>query len=394
MQRVILHLDLDAFYCAVEEKYDPSLVGKAFAVGGAADQRGVVASCSYPARMFGVRSAMPMARALRLCTDLLVISRRDEAYSHYSRQVMNILHDTTPLVEPLSIDEAFLDVTGIQAEPQQIARQLQNRITDEIGLPASIGVATNKLLAKTANNIGKARERSPQPPCSIEVVHPGQEADYLATLPIRELWGVGPKTAENLMALNIHTIGNIAAQTQQFMLHHFGKQGYDLWRRAQGIDNRPVEPERETKSISKETTFTQDVNDEAELKHVLRQLAEGVGRRLRQSHLAGTTVQIKLRWSDFTTITRQTTLAQPTQDNAQITEVALHLFEQHWPKKRPVRLIGVGISNFDDPKRQLELWETDTTKRNRKLQGTLDELRERFGDKTVQRGVDLKRRHD
>lgn len=393
MKRVILHLDLDAFYCAVEEKYDPSLVGKAFAVGGDAQQRGVVASCSYPARVFGVRSAMPMSQALRLCPELLVISRRDDAYSRASKAVMALLHQLTPLVEQLSIDEAFLDVTGIQEPPDVIAHELQQKITDACGLPASIGVASNKLVAKIANNIGKARNNTPHPPRAIEVVPAGSEATFLAPLPIRELWGVGPKTADNLRSLGMHTIGDIAAQSQQKMLHHFGKHGYEMWQRANGIDTRPVETEREAKSISKEVTFTHDINEAGELKRTLRQLAEGVGRRLRTSNLAGATITLKLRWPDFTTITRQTTLPHATQDDALIVQTAVDLFEQHW-NGQYVRLIGVGISNFEAPQRQLAMWETAEDKRQRKLQATLDDLHQRFGDGTIKRGSNVKKHRD
>lgn len=390
MARAILHIDLDAFYCAVEELYNDQLVGIPFAVGGDANNRGVVASCSYAARMFGVRSAMPMGQAKRLCPELKVVPARHNIYGEYSQQVMSRLQELTPLVEQLSIDEAFLDVTGLSENGEFIARQLQAKIRNDLSLPCSIGVATNKLLAKTANNIGKSRERKPEPPCSIEVVPIGEEAIYLAPLPIRELWGVGAKTAESLYALGIKTIGDIASQTQQFMMHHFGKNGYDMWRHAQGIDNRSVEPERETKSISKETTFIRDVNDPDELRRVLRKLAEGVGSRLRKNVLSGSTVKLKLRYEDFTTITRQTTLPRPTHDDRLITETALDLFEKHWRKNEPVRLIGVGVSNLDDAVRQLSLWETKETKQSRKLQTALDDIRDKFSDIQISRAQDLK----
>jgi len=392
MARIILHFDLDAFYCAVEEQSNPELIGKAFAVGGAADRRGVVASCSYPARLFGVRSAMPMSEALRLCPDLIVVSSRHSVYGEWSQKVMAILHDLTPMVEQLSIDEAFLDVTGIKGSGEEIARQLQLTIRNELNLPCSLGVASNKLVAKIANNMGKARKKDGRPPQAIEVVPEGQEAQYLAPLPIRELWGVGPKTAESMYALNIETIGDIAHQKEQFMIHHFGKNGYDMWRRARGIDNRPVEPEQEAKSISNETTFTRDVRNGDELRRVLRNLGENVGRRLRKNKLGGRTIYIKLRWSDFTTLSRQMTLPHPTQDDVVIVREALRLFDANWIKGKPVRLIGVGVSNLEDSVQQLSMFESETDKKSRQLQSTLDDLKQKFGDSAIKRGSNIKKK--
>ncbi len=391
MSRIILHFDLDAFYCAVEEKFNSDLIGKAFAVGGEAGNRGVVASCSYPARQFGVRSAMPMSEARRLCPGLIVVPTRHKLYGEWSQKVMAILHNLTPLVEKLSIDEAFLDVTGIKGGGEAIAKQLQMTIRTELDLPCSIGVASNKLVAKIANNLGKARKKDGTPPCAIEIVPEGQEAAYLALLPIRELWGVGPKTAESMYALNIHTIGDIAQQREQFMIHHFGKNGYDMWRHARGIDNRPVEPDQEAKSISNEITFNQDVRDGDELRRVLRNLAENVGRRLRKNKLSGRTISIKLRWEDFTTLSRQMTLQHATQDDAVIVREVMRLFEANWTQGRPVRLIGAGVSNLEDQVQQLSLFESAQDKKSRKLQTTLDELKQKFGDGAIKRGSNIKK---
>jgi nucleotidyltransferase/DNA polymerase involved in DNA repair len=210
VHRKILHLDLDAFFCAVEEQRDPTLRGKAFAVGGRPDARGVVASCSYPARKFGVRSAMPMIQAKRLCPELIIVSWNHGDYRAVSKKVMALLHDLTPLVEPLSIDEAFLDVSDIPGDPEAIARRVQSGIRADLDLPSSLGVATNKLVAKIANNIGKSSAKTESYPNAITVVAPGQEAAFLAPLPTRELWGVGPKTAERLTRLGLKTIGDIA----------------------------------------------------------------------------------------------------------------------------------------------------------------------------------------
>ncbi len=393
--RKILHLDLDAFFCAVEEQFAPELKGKPFAVGGQPDQRGVVASCSYPARAYGIRSAMSMAHAARLCPDLIIVPNRRGVYSEKSREVMAIVRDLTPLVEQLSIDEAFLDVTPLPDPAEDIARRLQQRINTELGLPCSLGVATNKLVAKIANTIGKARKaalRQNEPPNTIEVVPPGAEATYLAPLPVRELWGVGPKTAERLAELGIHTIGDLARWPAEDIAARFGKHGADLAQRARGIDTRPVETEHETKSISKETTFSHDVNDGDILRATLRRLADGVGWQVRKAGLAGRTIAIKLRWTDFTTLTRQTTLDHTTDQDDEIYTAALDLFAANWSPGRAVRLIGVGISGFETPHRQLGLWDDpDAIAEQRRLQDTLDDLRERFGDDAITRGSGLKR---
>ncbi|MGC9395586.1 MAG: DNA polymerase IV [Anaerolineae bacterium] len=388
MPRKIIHLDLDAFFCAVEELHAPSLRGKPFAVGGQPDQRGVVASCSYPARMYGVHSAMPMSRALLLCPQLIVVPGRHGVYDDLSHQVMRHCYDLTNLVEQISIDEAFLDVSDLRASAETIARELQATIWNEHGLPCSLGVATNKLVAKIANNIGKAEKRSPNPPMAIKVVPPGEEAAFLAPLPVGELWGIGPKTAASLTELGITTIGDVARWPQDDLVQRFGKHGLDLSQRARGIDDRPVITEYEAKSLSRETTFAHDVTDEATLRRTLLHLAESVGHRLRRAGLQGSTVKLKLRWADFTTITRQVTLPEPTdQDNA-IYTAAQHLFEQAWPKGKPVRLIGVGVSNLGPPLQQLGLWETPSEKGQR-LQDALDAVRDRFGHDAIKRASDL-----
>lgn len=392
-ERKILHLDLDAFFCAVEEQRDPTLRGQPFAVGGKPNERGVVASCSYAARNYGIRSAMPMSRAIRLCPQLIIVPSRHTAYQAVSRQVMAILHNLTPLVEQLSIDEAFLDVTELPESGETIARRLQATIRTELDLPCSIGVATNKLVAKIANNIGKASSetRAGDTPNAITVIEPGQETKFLAPLPIRELWGVGPKTAEQLDKLGIQTIGDIARWSAADLVRRFGKHGHDLAQHAKGIDNRPVETSRETKSISQEITFAQDISDDNKLRQTLRRQSEEVAQRLRKSDLRGTTVKLKLRWSDFTTLTRQVTLSQPTDLDNEIYQAVLQLFEQNWPPGKRVRLVGVGVSNFEIPARQLGLWDTDFEE-DQRLQSTLDDLRDRFGNQAVQRGSRLKRK--
>ena len=383
MTRKILHLDLDAFFCAVEENHDPALKGKPFAVGGQADRRGVVASCSYAARMHGVHSAMPMGQALRLCPDLIVVSSRHGKYGEVSKQVMALI-EVTPFIEKISIDEAFVDVTTLPETIEQVAHMLQERVNTQLQLPISIGGATNKLVAKIANDWGKSQKKGPTPPNAITIIPPGEEAGFLAPLPVQSLWGVGPKTAERLKAIGITTISALADAPPATLEMMFGRFGPDLRDRARGIDDRPISLEHEVKSVSNEVTFTRDLREAAQLEQTLRQLSESVGRRLRKDSLAGTTVQIKLRWADFTTITRQITLSSATNLDQEIFENALVLFKQNWPLGKPVRLIGVGVSNLGPPMHQLELWGDDHQKQARLL-SAVDELRDRFGRDIIQR---------
>ena len=388
--RKILHLDLDAFFCAVEEQLNPELRGQAIAVGGQPDQRGVVSSASYPARQYGVRSAMPMSQAVRLCPGLIVTPPNHRVYAQRSRQVMAILRDTAPDVEPLSIDEAFLDATILPGAIDQIARDLQRRIKDETSLPCSLGGASNKLVAKTANTIGKARQSQGAPPNAITIVPAGHERQFMAPLPIRALWGVGPRTAKTLAALGFSTIGEIAAWSEAALSARLGKLGGEIWQRAQGIDQRPVRSQSQPKSISKEITFAADIDDEAQLKRTLRRLSDGVGWQARKSGLSASTVKLKLRWSDFSTITRQLTLEAPTDLDEEICAQALALFERHWIRGQSLRLIGVGLSGLGKSTRQRALWdEGGDSGQSQELQAALDGLRDRFGDSTIRRASDL-----
>ncbi len=386
--RKIIHLDLDAFFCAVEEQLNPSLRGKAFAVGGRPEERGVVASCSYAARRYGVRSAMAMARALRLCPQLIIVSARHGKYSQVSRQVMAHLHAITPQVEQISIDEAFLDVSDLPQPAETIARQLQSKVQADPGLPCSLGVATNKLLAKTANDVGKASFRGEGPPNAITVVPPGQEAAFLAPLPVEALWGIGPKTAEHMAEIGIRTIGELAKRSEIELMRLFGKSGYDLALRARGIDDRPIVTSHAVKSVSQETTFAQDERNAKVLEHTLFQLAAGVGTRLRRNHLTGTTVKIKVRWADFTTLTRQVTLEHATDQDKEIYHTALSLFYKTWQPGQPVRLLGVGVSGLKEHILQLSLWD-DSVEKERQLQTAIDQLRQRFGKQIVSRGGEI-----
>ena len=385
MPRKIIHLDLDAFFCAVEELHDPSLRGKAFAVGGKPNERGVVASCSYAARARGVYSAMPMGRALALCPEMLIVPAKHHLYGEASKKVMAYLHNITPLVEQISVDEAFLDVSDLPNAAEKIGSRLQAQIKNETGLSSSIGIASNKLIAKIANDVGKKSAQRGKSPFAITVVPAGEEAEFLSPLPVEMLWGVGPKTAEKLAERGIYTIGEIAKQPEKEMLRQFGKHGLDLSRHARGIDTRPIVIEREVKSISQESTFLHDVTDDAKLKETLRALTGKVARRLRKADLAGKTVKLKIRWSNFETLTRQKTLPTMSNNEAEIFETAQSLLKKLRPTGKSVRLIGVGVSNLGPPLRQLSLWEKNT-KKSRQLEKVLDELNERFGAKIIRRG--------
>jgi len=298
------------------------------------------------------------------------------------------LRTLSPLVEQLSIDEAFIDVSDLADDPADIARRLQATINQELKLPCSLGVATNKLVAKIANDVGKSQKRTGDYPNAITVVPPGQETAFLAPLPTRALWGVGPKTAERLAALGIRTIGDIANWPEEDLVQRFGKHGRDLSRRAKGIDDRAVVAEHGgAKSVSKEVTFARDVADGRKLERTLWRLSEGVGRNLRRKELHGGTVKLKLRWPDFTTITRQITLSRPTNRDDEIYEAARRLFFREWQPGRAVRLVGVGVSGFNEGGwSQLSLWDIADGDSDQRLQETLDKLRRRYGQKAIYKG--------
>lgn len=388
MSRTILHLDLDAFFCSVEETQNPALRGKPFAVGGKPNERGVVASCSYAARMLGVRSAMPMSRAIQLCRNLIIVPSRHDLYSEVSGQVMERFRNLTGLVEQISIDEAFLDISDMtQHKPAaKIALELQAEIKNELHLPSSIGIASNKLVAKIATEVGKkAGKKKNEPPFGLTIVPAGEEAKFLNPLPADMLWGVGPKTSARLTELGIHTIGDIARWPEKELISLFGENGRDLWQHANGIDNRPVTTDSETKSISQEITYNVDVRDEKTLEKTLREQAREVARQLRRSELAGKTVKLKLRWSDFTTLTRQTTLPTSTDNEDEIFHAAVKLMKTVRKQNQPVRLIGVGVSGIGAPIRQLSLWDVGSEK-SRRLQEVMDALQEKYGKDVIHKG--------
>lgn len=342
--RYILHADLDAFYASVEQMDDPTLQGKPVVVGGSPEHRGVVVAASYAARKYGIHSAMPMSTALRRCSSLVRIPPRFRRYREVSRHVMQIFGRLTPLVEPLSLDEAFLDISNQASrevgEVEVQAGLLKDRVREETRLDVTIGGGTSKTVAKIASQVAK--------PDGLLIVAPGQDRRFLAPLDVSMLWGVGPKTAVTLEKYGIHTIGDLAAREENWLEHILGKRGLELRASARGLDDREVSPHRETKSISAETTLTPDVDDHASLARELADLARSVAERLDRSELRGKTVYIKLRLSDFTTFTRQMTLAAPVNDGASIYEVARTLLSRETRPGRRFRLIGVGISNFKE----------------------------------------------
>jgi len=376
--RSIIHIDLDAFFVAVERLDNPALIGKSVIVAGRPESRGVVSSASYEARKFGVHSAMPTAQALRLCPQAIRVGGNRGRYVEMSGKVMALLGEYTPLLEPISIDEAFLDVSGTEAHygpPGVLTKTLQDRIEAELGLSGSLGAATNKLVAKIASDFRK--------PHGITVVPPGQEAAFLAPLPIRRLWGVGEVTGRELARLGIQTIGDLARLSAEELRARMGANGDGLWRAACGIDGSPVIPEHEAKSLSREETFAQDVRDPAVLRRELLRLSDAVAARLRRHNLQARTVGLKLRYPDFTTLTRQATLAEPTDAGAVIFAQAQALFEAAWDR-RAIRLIGVAAANLSQPGRQLRLFEQDD-QRHAQLEAALDRIRARFGDQAIQR---------
>jgi len=373
--RAILHVDMDAFYASVEQRDDPALRGRPVIVGGSA-RRGVVLAASYEVRPFGVRSAMPMARALRLAPDAVVVSPRHDAYADASARVFEILESVTPLVEPLSLDEAFLDVTGSRAlfgAPAEIARRLRARIADEVGLPASAGIAEVKLVAKIASDLAK-------PNGQVEVP-PGGGAAFLAPLPVSRLWGVGPKSARTLAAMDLETVGDIARRDPAALERRLGPSGRSLWEQANAIDPRPVIPDRDAKSIGAEDTFDEDLSAVDALASRIHAQALRVAHRLRHAGVRARTVQLKLKRADFTLVTRRATLDEATDDGQVLYRTAAALLARE--PARPTRLTGVSAQNLvaaNAP--QLGMFAPPPTAAQA-LNRALDAIADRFGAGTV-----------
>jgi len=378
-ERAILHVDLDAFFAAVEQRDRPELRGRPVIVGGGGpNDRGVVSAASYEARRFGVHSAMPLRQAGRLCPRGVFLPVDGRKYQAISREVMTILRRFTPLVEPISIDEAFLDVTASKAlfgDGPAIGRQIKEAVRDEVGLTASVGVATTKLVAKIASDLEK--------PDGLVVVEPGGEAGFLAPLAIARLWGVGPQTASALREYGVRTMGDLAALPTDLLVRRFGKHGATLADRARGVDPDRVVGEGEAaKSVGHEHTFDVDTSDPETIERTLLAMADGVAGRLRASGVRAGTVTVKIRDSGFRTITRQRTLAEPTDLTEPIFRAALDLAR---PEVRGVRirLLGVSASNLGE-RQQLALFAADDPRRRRATEAA-DTVRGRYGERAVTR---------
>ncbi|HHJ51831.1 MAG TPA: DNA polymerase IV [Caldithrix abyssi] len=387
MTRIILHVDMDAFFAAVEQRDHPAYRGKPVIVGAdprGGKGRGVVSTCSYEARKFGVHSAMPISQAYRLCPHGIYVPPNGKLYQQVSREIFEIFYEFTDAVEPLSIDEAFLDVTGSQrlfGSGEEIAKQIKRRIYQKERLTASVGVAPNKYLAKIASDLNK--------PDGLVVVEPDKVQQFLNPLDISRLWGAGERTQEKLRALGVRTIGDLARMPLPLLEQTFGKMGRHFYNLAHGIDDRAVEYDQLVKSVSNEHTFGQDTADKEEIHHTLFYLSEKVGYRLRKKGLKGRTVHLKLRYENFSTITRNKTLPNPV-DNTEIIFATVNaLFEQNYQTGRKVRLLGVGVSGFEEGgAAQLSLFDAENEKSGR-LDELHDRLVERFGKKTVHRAESL-----
>jgi DNA polymerase IV len=373
----ILHVDLDAFFAAVEQRDRPELRGRPVIVGGGGpNDRGVVSAASYEARRYGVRSAMPLRTAAALCPEGIFLPVNGQLYAAVSRQVMAILRRFTPLIEQVSIDEAFIDVSGTDGlfgTGEEVARQIKDAIRDETGLTASVGVASNRLVAKIASDLRK--------PDGLVVVPRGDEAAFLAVLPIERLWGVGPSTRRALADYGVRTIGDLAALPDDLLRRRFGRHGPELAARARGIGETEVGGHEPAKSVSQEHTFDVDTADWEVVERTLLALSEGVAGRLRADGLRCATVTVKIRDSDFATITRQRRLADPTDATEVIWQTAVGLTRREVHGMR-VRLLGVGASGLSD-RQQLLLFAADD--RERKATEAIDSIRQRFGPRAIRR---------
>lgn len=380
---MILHVDMDAFYASIEERERPELRGKAVIVGGNPKGRGVVAAANYKAREFGVQSAMPASKARRLCPGAVFLPSRIDYYAEVSGQIQKIFKDYTPLVEPISLDEAFLDVTASEKRfggAEAIGREIKERIKNELRLIASVGIGPNKFVAKVASDLGK--------PDGFVAVGRSGIHDFLDPLPVGRLWGVGKATGRMFEQKGIGTIGQLRRQPSRMLHDLLGKWGDHLWELAHGRDDRPVVPDREAKSISHETTFETDHRDFQLLRSYLVELTEQVARRLRRHNLRARTVEIKIRFGDFTTITRSQTLSKATHTTRELVKTALELLETGLPdNKRGVRLLGMGACHLasGDPA-QGELFLDEATQKQRRLDAAADLIASKYGESALKRG--------
>jgi DNA polymerase-4 len=393
MTRIVFHVDMDAFFVSVEELFDPSLTGKAVVVGGKADERGVVSAASYEARKFGVHSALPLRTAHRLCPHAIFVEGHPERYRDYSGRVFEVLRNFTPLVEMASVDEAYLDMTGterLHGPPLRAAHRLHQSVKEATRLNCSIGIATSRLVAKIASDQAK--------PNGILHVLPGVEARFLAPLEVRKVPGVGKVMEKNLHAIGIRRIADLAALDEELLESRFGKWGLALAGKSQGLDaggwfDSEIGERRDPKSISHEHTFNTDTKDVDQLEATLTHLAEKIARRLREHGLHARTLQLKLRYSDFSTITRAHTLPAPTQLDIELIEHSRNLLHANWDSSRAIRLLGVQTSGFEHDEGQLDLLDGGRSERWRSALEAADRLRDRYGESAVALGSGMRGRY-
>ena len=383
MSRIILHIDMDAFFAAIEQLDHPEYRGKPVIVGAdpkGGKGRGVVSTCSYEARRYGIHSAMPISKAYRLCPNGIFVHVHGKRYSELSHKIMKILEEFSPDIEQLSIDEAFLDITStvkIFGPPQMFGKLVKDRVRNHTGLTASVGIAPNKFLAKIASDLEK--------PDGLVIVKRDQIEEFLHPLSISKLWGVGEKTQPHLEQLGVRTIGDLAAVPQKKLIERFGKLGLHFWRLAHGIDNRPVEGKLQAKSVSEERTFEEDIDDEAEMRRVIFRLSDDVARILRTKNLQGRTVHLKIRLEDFSTFTRSRTLSRGVDTSESIRGAAEDMFTNFDRRGHKVRLLGVSVSSLLNSKRaQLDIFAAETSKGDR-VDRLINELSEKLGDGVVTR---------
>jgi len=385
MARRIMHIALDAFFVSVEQVADPGLKGKPVVVGGRPQGRGVVAAASYEARAFGLHSGMPLVTASRLCPQAIFIRGSFPKYREASQRFMAILADFSPYLEPMGLDEAYLDATGfesIHGSVKQMALKIKQRVKKELGINVSIGIASGKVVAKVASEEAK--------PDGLLEVGDGEEAAFLAPLPAAKLPGIGQKTEPKLKSLGIDTIGKLSAMPLKALKSHFGASGEILQRFASGIDDREVEPPAAAKSASRETTFGRDTRDPKMLESTLRYLGERVGADLRQKGKRARCVTLKLRYGDFITITRRRTLSQSTDSDQAIFETGQGLLKKALSgEKRAVRLIGIGVSELVEAGRQLDMMD-GSAQRQEQLNKAIDRIRRKYGFTAIQTGRTLK----
>jgi DNA polymerase-4 len=381
-KRVILHVDMDAFFASIAQLDQPELLGRAVLTGGAGP-RGVVTAASYEARQYGCRSAMPMAVARRLCPHATIAKVSGERIREASEQVFAILRDVSPLVQPVSVDEAYVDVTGTEAlhgEPIELARRIKQRIYETVHLTASIGAAHNKFLAKLASDMDK--------PDGLTAIMAEDVDHVLPPIAIERIHGIGPATAGRLHAEGIRTIGDLRAFGEARLKRRFGEAGAHYHRLAHGIDDRPVVADHQAKSIGQEQTFSEDLTDRQQLAGVLLSQAEHVARRLRRNGLRARGISIKIRFGDFQTITRSAALDRETDLTDELYQPARQLFEQ-WASRQfqPVRLIGLAAERLTDSPEQLALFGEQSRRAKKQLETTLDQIQQRFGPGSIQRGL-------